>query len=104
MAEAAAAPKKPLKRVHRRLTKDEVDALRRDLAQAIPVAHSTIPELLRKMRLATRRSQNEYAKLCGVAPRVLKRIEAGELHVQVESLEKLLKPFGYTIGLVRPER
>jgi hypothetical protein len=103
MAERPAAPKKPLKRVHRTLTKSEVDALRRDLAEAIPVAHSTIPQLLRKMRLATRRSQDEYAKLCGVAPRVLKRIEAGELHVQVESLEKLLKPFGYAIGLVRPE-
>jgi transcriptional regulator with XRE-family HTH domain len=55
------------------------------------------------MRLATRRSQNEYAQLCGVAPRVLKRIEAGELHVQLESLEKLIKPFGYAIGLVQIE-
>jgi transcriptional regulator with XRE-family HTH domain len=53
------------------------------------------------MRLATRQSQDEYAKLCGVAPRVLKRIEAGELRVQVESLEKLIKPFGYAIGLVQ---
>jgi len=103
MAERTAKPKKILKRVHRKLSKEEVDALRRDLSETVPVAHATIPQLVRTMRLATRRSQDEYAKLCGVAPRVLKRIEAGDLHVQVESLEKLLKPFGYAIGLVRAE-
>jgi DNA-binding XRE family transcriptional regulator len=103
MAAPTAIARKPLKRVHRKLTRDEVDALRRELAETVPAAHATIPQLVRKMRLSTRRSQHEYAKLCGVAPRVLKRIEAGELHVQVESLEKLLKPFGYTIGLVRTE-
>lgn len=103
MAEKTAKPKITMQRVHRNLSQEQVDALRRGLAETVPVARATIPQLVRTMRLATRRSQNEYAKLCGVAPRVLKRIEAGELHVQVESIEKLLKPFGYAIGLVRVE-
>jgi ribosome-binding protein aMBF1 (putative translation factor) len=103
MAKQPAKSTQPLKRVHRNLSKDQVDALRRDLAQTVPIAHASIAQLVRTMRLATRRSQNEYAQLCGVAPRVLKRIEAGELHVQLESLEKLIKPFGYAIGLVQIE-
>jgi len=102
MAEQPAKPK-ALKRVHRNLSKDEIDALRRDLAQTIPIAQASIAQLVKTMRLATRRSQSEYANLCAVAPRVLKRIEAGELHVQMESLEKLIKPFGYAIGLVQTE-
>ncbi len=101
MAETSGKSPMKLKRVHRHLSKSEVDALRRDLAGMIPIAQAGIPQLVKTMRLATRQSQDEYAKLCGVAPRVLKRIEAGELRVQVESLEKLIKPFGYAIGLVQ---
>ncbi len=103
MAATSKKPIKTLKRVHRNLPKEAVDALRRQLAETVPVAQASVPELIKAMRLVTRRSQNEYAKLCGVAPRVLKRIEAGELHVQVESLEKLIKPFGYAVGVVRTD-
>jgi hypothetical protein len=34
-------------------------------------------------------------------PRVLMAIEAGSTKVHVESLEKLLSPFGYQVGVVR---
>jgi hypothetical protein len=40
-----------------------------------------------------------------VTPRVLAQIEAGGHRVQVETLEKLLRPFGYRIGVVSmPQR
>jgi transcriptional regulator with XRE-family HTH domain len=52
------------------------------------------------MRLIARMSQPEYAKLCGVAPRVLADIEAGRGNPRVDTLTKLLKPFGYGIGVV----
>jgi hypothetical protein len=54
------------------------------------------------MRLIARKSQVEYAKLCDVAPRVLADIEAGKGSPTVETLEKLLWPFGYRVGVVAP--
>jgi predicted transcriptional regulator len=90
----------PLQRVHRNLSKAEVEALREQLAALVPQAQGDIGALIKTMRLAVRRSQLEYAKLCKVAPRVLADVEAGKRNVRVETLEKLLRPFGYRIGVV----
>jgi DNA-binding XRE family transcriptional regulator len=89
-----------VKRVHRDLPRDEVEALREKLAQIVPEQKTDIPEILRTLRLITRKSQVEYAKLCGVNPRVLADIERGKGNPSFKSLEKLLKPFGLTIGIV----
>ena len=59
-----------------------------------------MPDLLRTRRLITRKSQVEYARFCGVAPRVLADLEAGLGNPRLDTLEKLLRPFGYRIGVV----
>jgi predicted transcriptional regulator len=89
-----------MQRVHRNLSRDDIEALRRQLAEQVPVADTDIAELIRTMRFITRKSQAEYARLCGVAPRVLADLEAGRRNVRMETLEKLLKPFGYSVGIV----
>jgi transcriptional regulator with XRE-family HTH domain len=89
-----------MKRVRRKLSRTDVESLRDTLLAQVPQATLPIPEILRTMRLIVRKSQSEYAKLCGVAPRVLADIEAGRGHPRVDTLEKLLHPFGYTIGVV----
>jgi len=89
-----------MQRVHRNLSPDEVQALREKLAGLVPEADASIPEILKLMRLITRKSQAEYAKLCGVAPRVLADIEAGKASPTVETVGKLLRPFGYRLGVV----
>jgi XRE family transcriptional regulator, regulator of sulfur utilization len=91
-----------MQRVHRKLSREEVESLRKELAQLVPAAHTNIPRLLRTMRLITRKSQGEYAKLCGVSPRVVTNLEAGKGKPTVETLEKLLRPFGYKVGVVAP--
>ena len=91
-----------MQRVHRKLSREEVESLRKELTQLVPAAHSNIPRLLRTMRLITRKSQGEYAKLCGVSPRVVTNLEAGKGKSTVETLEKLLRPFGYKVGIVAP--
>jgi XRE family transcriptional regulator, regulator of sulfur utilization len=91
-----------MQRVHRKLSRDEVEALRRQLTESVPRAGTDIPKLLRTMRLIARKSQAEYAKLCGVAPRVLADIESGKGSPTVETVEKLLKPFGFRVGVVAP--
>jgi XRE family transcriptional regulator, regulator of sulfur utilization len=89
-----------MQRVHRSLSRDEVESLREELVKSVPRASTDIPQLMRTMRLITRKSQIEYAKLCGVAPRVLADIEAGKGRPTVETLQKLLRPFGYRVGIV----
>jgi predicted transcriptional regulator len=91
-----------MKRVHRNLSRDEVEALRRELAALVPQSHTHIAQLMRTMRLITRKSQAEYARLCGVAPRVLADVESGKGSPTVETLEKLVRPFGYRVGIVSP--
>jgi transcriptional regulator with XRE-family HTH domain len=90
-----------MRRVHRNLSRDEIEALRAELTDAVPAARKSIPALLRMMRLIARKSQAEYAQLCGVAPRVLTDIEAGTGRPTVETLEKLLTPFGYRVEIVQ---
>jgi transcriptional regulator with XRE-family HTH domain len=89
-----------MQRVHRNLSRDEVELLRKELVTLVPRTSATVPRLMRTMRLIARKSQVEYAKLCGVAPRVLADIEAGKGSPTVETLEKLLRPFGYRVGIV----
>jgi XRE family transcriptional regulator, regulator of sulfur utilization len=76
--------------------------LRQEFVRLVPNAPATIPKLMRTMRLITRKSQVEYAKWWEVAPRVLADIEAGKGSPTVETLEKLLRPFGYRVGIVAP--
>ena len=89
------------KRVTRALDRAQVDALREGLVTAVPETRAQIGALVRTMRLACRCSQKEYAELCDVSPRVLMTVESGSTKVHVESLEKLLSPFGYRVGVVR---
>jgi transcriptional regulator with XRE-family HTH domain len=89
-----------VKRVHRNLSRDEVEALRERLAALVPAENAGVAELLRMMRLIARKSQAEYAQMCGVAPRVLANIESGTGSPTVETLGKLLRPFGYRVGVV----
>ncbi len=90
-----------MKRVRRNLTREEVDSLRRELAALVPDAGEGIAEVLRRMRFVAKLSQAEYAKLCGVSLGTLSKIEAGAGDPSLGTLQKLLQPFGFTIGVVR---
>lgn len=89
-----------MQRVHRNLSREETQVLRDKLNELIPQEQAGIPGLVRMMRLITRKSQAEYARFCGVAPRVLADLEAGKGSPRVETLDKLLRPFGFQIGVV----
>ncbi len=89
-----------MQRVHRNLSREDTQALRDKLNELVPHERAGIPELVRMMRLITRKSQTEYARFCGVAPRVLADLEAGKGSPRVETLEKLLRPFGFQVGVV----
>jgi len=90
-----------MKRVHRKLTREEVESLRRELASLVPECREDIPAILRRMRFIARLSQAENARLCHVSLGTLSKIEAGASDPSLGTLEKLLKPFGFTVGVVR---
>lgn len=89
-----------MKRVRRGLTRDEVESLRRSLETRAASGETDIGTMIRDMRLVMRKSQAEYARTCGVAPRVLSSIESGEGNPGFRTVEKLLAPFGFRLGVV----
>lgn len=63
-----------------------------------------LPETVRRMRKSIGLTQTEYAKLVGVAPRVLMDLERGVGNPTFNTLERLAAPFGLRVGLVRKDR
>lgn len=90
-----------MRRVHRNLTREQIESLRQELALLVPECRESIPAILRRMRFIARLSQAEYARLCGVSLGTLSKIEAGVSDPSVGTLGKLLKPFGFAVGVVR---
>lgn len=90
-----------MRRVHRSLGAAESNALRSDLLAQLPSSDLPIGEVIRNMRLSIKRSQSEYAQLCGVSPRVLADVEAGGSNPTLKTLQALLLPFACGIGVVR---
>lgn len=66
--------------------------------------HSFAKEALRKTfgadvrreRTARRISQNELAARCGLHPRTIVKIEAGEIGIRPETLDRIQRAIGYT--------
>lgn len=90
-----------MRRVHRSLEPDQINALRDMLNAQLPKSDMKISDVIRQMRLITKRSQSEYAKLCGIAPRALADIESGNGNPRLSTLQALLRPFACDIGVVR---
>ncbi len=62
---------------------------------------TNLPGAVRQMRKTTGLTQAEYAKLVGIAPRVLIDLERGVGNPTLKTLEKLAAPFGLRVSLVR---
>lgn len=90
-----------MRRVHRQLSTEEQTRLRTALDARIPESAEIIGNLMRDMRLAAQMSQQEYADATGVAVRALTQVENGWGNPRLDTLEKLLAPFGYRVGIVR---
>jgi transcriptional regulator with XRE-family HTH domain len=90
-----------MRRVHRALDSEQIKELRENLHAAIPQSDVSIGEVIRQMRLITKRSQSEYARLCGVAPRALAEIESGNGNPRLSTLQALLRPFACDVGVVQ---
>lgn len=82
---------------------DAADA-KRALIEAIRNNELSLGEAVRRMRAITGMSQKAYAeRIVGVSTRILAEIERDEGNPTVETLNKIGRPFGYTVGFV-PKR
>lgn len=90
-----------MRRVHRSLDARQVKEMRDAISAQLPTSDLSIGDVIRNLRISIKRSQSEYAQLCGVAPRVLADIEAGVGNPTMNTLRSLLSPFACDIGVVR---
>jgi transcriptional regulator with XRE-family HTH domain len=90
-----------MRRVHRNLDANQTAELRQALSAQLPASDLPIGEVIRNMRLSIKRSQSEYAQLCGVSARLLAAIEIGEANPTLKTLQALLLPFACDVGVVR---
>lgn len=82
-------------------TDEETAAVKRALMESINNYELTLGEAVRRMRKITGMSQKAYAEgIVGIAPRILVQIERDVGNPTVETLNKIGRPFGYTVGFV----
>ncbi len=83
-----------------RKQKDTVSA-KRDLVAAIENNELSLGEAVRRMRKISGLTQKNYAeRIVGVSTRILAEIERNEGNPTLETLNKIGRPFGYTVGFV----
>jgi putative transcriptional regulator len=86
----------------RKLTNQEVTQAKQQLMDDIESGELSLGQAVRRMRLITGKSQKDFAKnIIGISPRVLAEIERGVANPTVDTLNKIGRPFGYTVGFVR---
>lgn len=79
-------------------------ALRRTLYERIDRGDIDLADAVRMMRKVAAKSQDDYARLVGVSPRILKELERGVGNPTLETLRKILKPFRLDVGVRRLPR
>lgn len=75
--------------------------LRRELYARVDRGELGLAEAIRMMRKVVGKTQDEYARLVGVSPRIYKEIERGAGNPTVETLRKILRPFRLDVGVRR---
>jgi len=90
------------KRLKRIGTEEETNR-RREFMMSIPSASQELGEMVRSLRRFSRLTQVEFASRIGVALNSLKEIEQGRGNPTIETMNKIGKPFGLRVSLVRTE-
>lgn len=74
---------------------------KQQLRDAIDNGELTLGQAIRRMRKITGMSQKAYAqRIIGISPRILAAIERDVANPTVETLNKIGRPFGYSVAFV----
>lgn len=74
---------------------------RREFFMAMPASPLELGEMVRTLRRFSLLTQAEFANKVSIGLKVLKEIEAGRGNPTVETLNKIGRPFGLGVSLVR---
>jgi predicted transcriptional regulator len=83
------------------MTKDERAVLRRDFYARVDRGEVGLIEAIKIMRKIVGKSQEDYARLVGVSPRILKELERGVGNPTLSTLRNILRPFRIDVGVRR---
>ena len=82
------------------MTREEAFEARRALTAAAQDAHLPWAAGVRSMRKALGMTQEQFAKAFKLTVRQVSQIETGAANPTVETLTRLAKPFGLTLGFI----
>ncbi|GLU29945.1 helix-turn-helix transcriptional regulator [Brucella sp. NBRC 12950] len=81
-------------------TKDEILENRRTLAERARTGDLKLPEAVADIRKGFGMTQEEFAKMLTLTRRQVAEIEAGSANPTLETLEKIGRLFGFSVGFV----
>ena len=81
---------------------EDITLAKQALIKALQSGELSIGQAVKRMRQITGMNQKEYAKhIIGITPRILAEIERDQANPTVETLNKIGRPFGFSVGFVR---
>jgi putative transcriptional regulator len=87
----------------RKLPEEKRRWLKEHLPEQLASGALSLGEGVRLMRLAAGMTQVQYAEMAGVDLRVLAAVEKDNGNPQLDTLQKLGKPYGLTVSFVKPQ-
>ena len=84
----------------RKPTKEEILENRRTLAERARTGDLRLPEAVVEIRRGLGLTQDEFAKTLSLTRRQVAEIEAGTANPTLETLGKVGRLFGFTVGLI----
>lgn len=84
----------------KQLTREEIRMLRQRLRERAATAELRLPDAILDIRKSLGMTQEKFAELAGVTKRQIAEIETGKGNPTVETLHKIGRLFGFTLGFV----
>jgi DNA-binding XRE family transcriptional regulator len=86
-------------------SREEIRELRRALAAKAAAGELRLPEAVAEIRYSFGMTQDQFAQATGLTKRQVAEIETGKANPTLETLDRIGRLFGFTVGLVpRQER
>ncbi|RAR99254.1 helix-turn-helix domain-containing protein [Ensifer adhaerens] len=81
-------------------TKEQIYVMRHDLAERARRGGLRLPDAVGDMRKSIGLTQQEFANTLGLTRRQVAEIEAGTANPTLETMDKIGRLFGFTVGFV----
>jgi transcriptional regulator with XRE-family HTH domain len=84
----------------KRKTREEVLQARHEIQRRAAAGQLVFPSAIREIRIALDLTQEEFAKAFRLTRQQVVALESGNANPTIDTLERIMRPFRLTIGLV----